>query len=218
MRRWRNSAAAGATAIAMTAAAVGIAAAQDRQEAVTYKAELAPLNANVTGSNASGEAVFTISGDRLTIHISVKGVPPGIEHLQHFHGFATGNKDAECPTADGDANRDGVIDLIETEPAAGATMVPFHDDPVSMEIVKDTYPKAGADGSYSYDKTVSLKALQQAFAAKFPGQHLDLDRRVVFIHGVPDTAKLPKTAASLGDIPARITLPIACGAIKKAGG
>jgi hypothetical protein len=78
-----------------------------------------------------------------------------------------------------------------------------------MEIVKDTYPKADADGAYSYDKTVSLKALQEAFAAKFPGQQLDLDRRVVFIHGVPDSATLPDTAASLGDIPANVTLPIA---------
>ena len=40
-------------------------------------------------------------------------------------------------------------------------MVPFDDDPVSMEIVNDTYPAAGADGSYSYEKTVSLKALKR---------------------------------------------------------
>jgi hypothetical protein len=214
-RRWPKSAAAFVAAITVT---VGIAAAQDQNETVTYKAELAPLNSNVTGSNASAEAVFTISGDRLTIHINIKGVPPNIEHLQHFHGFATGDKDAKCPTASSDTNRDGVIDLLETEPAAGTTMVPFHDDPVSMEIVRDTYPKAAADGSYSYDKAVSLKALQDAFAAKFAGQRLALDRRVLIIHGVPDTASLPKTAASLDGIPASITLPIACGVIKKAGG
>jgi hypothetical protein len=56
-------------------------------------------------------------------------------------------------------------------------MVPLHDDPVSMTIVNDTYPKAGPDGSYSYEKTVSFKALEAAFAKKFPRQRLDLARR-----------------------------------------
>jgi hypothetical protein len=62
-----------------------------------------------------------------------------------------------------------------------------------------------------------MKALKDAFAAKFPGQQLDLDRRVVFLHGVPTSTKLPATVASLDDIPAQVTLPIACGEIKKAG-
>ena len=84
-----------------------------------------------------------------------------------------------------------------------------------MEMVKDTYPTAGRDSSYSYEKTVSLKALKDAFAAKFPRQQL-LDRRVVFLHGVPTSTKLPATVASLDDIPAQVTLPIACGDIKKA--
>jgi len=124
---------------------------------------------------------------------------------------------SKCPTARDDTNGDGIIDLIETDPVAGTTMVPFHDDPVSMEMVKDTYPAAGTDGSYSYEKTVSLKALKDAFAAKFPGQQLDLDRSVVFLHGVTTSTKLPATVASLDDIPAQVTLPIACGEIKKTG-
>jgi hypothetical protein len=71
--------------------------------------------------------------------------------------------------------------------------------------------------SYSYEKTVSLKTLKAAFAAKFPGQQLDFDQRVVFLHGVPASTKLPTTVASLDDIPAQATLPIACGEIKKVG-
>jgi hypothetical protein len=74
-----------------------------------------------------------------------------MEHLQHLHGFAKGDRVSKCPAARNDRDGDGIIDLIETEPVAGTTMVPFHDDPVSMEIVKDTYPAAGADGSYSYE-------------------------------------------------------------------
>jgi hypothetical protein len=142
-------------------------------------------------------------------------VPPNVEHWQHFHGFATGDKTSTCPTASADANGDGIIDLIETEPNAGTTMVPFTADPVRMDVPADTYPVAAADGTYTYEKTVSLKAMEAAFAKQFPGQQLDLDRRVVFIHGVPASTKLPASVASLGDIPAQVTIPIACGEITK---
>ena len=138
-----------------------------------------------------------------------------MEHLQHFHGFAKGDQTSECPTARNDKNGDGIIDIVETEPVAGTTMVPFDADPIGMSAVNDTFPRTGADGSFSYEKTVSLKALEAAFAKKFPGQQLDLDRRVVFLHGIPASTKLPATVASLDHIPAQVVLPIACGAIKK---
>ena len=66
---------------------------------VTYKAKLLPLNAKTTGSDARGEATFTISGDQLTIRVTAKDVPPNMEHLQHFQGFATGDGTCKCPTA-----------------------------------------------------------------------------------------------------------------------
>ncbi len=205
-----------ATALAgVLAGFVGISAAQPADNDVTYKAELSPLNAKTTGSEASGEATFTISGDRLTIRVTAKGVPPNMEHLQHFHGFAKGDRSSRCPTAGADKNGDGIIDIVETEPVAGTTMVPFDADPVGMSAVNDTFPRAGADGSDSYEKTVSLKALEAAFTRKFPGQQLDLDRRVVFLHGVPTSTELPATVASLDHLPAQMLLPIACGEIKK---
>ena len=133
-------------------------------------------------------------------------------HLQHFHGFKD-NQDATCPTEVADVNHDGIVDLIETEPISGTTMVPFHDDPASMEIVRSTYPKADAGGVFHYQQTVSLKDLEEAFAKAFPDAKLDLDRRVVFIHGTLESTQLPASAASLGTIPAQVTLPIACGEI-----
>lgn len=102
-----------------------------------------------------------------------------------------------------------------TEAVAGTTVVPFGADPIGMSAVNDTFPPAGPDGSYSYEKTVSLKALESAFTTKFPGQKLDLDWRVVFLHGVPASTTLPATAASLDHLPAQMLLPIACGEIKK---
>jgi hypothetical protein len=214
MRRQKHS----LVILGFAVAVIGIAAAYGVNAAsadATYRAELSSLNAEAIGSGASGEAIFTISGDQLTIKVIAKGVPPNMEHLQHFHGFSTGNGTSRCPTSRDDKNGDGIIDMVETEPVAGTTMVPFQDDPVGMAIVNDTYPKAGPDGSYSYEKTVSLKAQEAAFAKKFPGQRLDFARRVVFLHGVPPGTKLPASVASLDHIPAQVTLPIACGPIKK---
>ncbi len=191
-----------------------LATAESKAADAQYVARLMPLNSKVTGSDAAGEARFTAKGDELTIVIDAKGLPAGIMHLQHFHGF-TDNRAASCPTAAADANRDGIIDLIETEPVSGTTMVPFHDDPVSMQIVNETYPKASADGSYRYEKTVSLPALTAAFAKAFNDRDLDLDKRVVYIHGILPTAQVPASVASLGKIPAQVTLPIACGKIER---
>lgn len=185
----------------------------DNQSSVAYVAQLHPMNTKATGVETTAEARFSISGDTLTISLDAEKLPPEM-HLQHFHGFKD-NRDATCPTEAADVNHDGIIDLIETEPTSGTTMVPFHDDPVSMEIVRDTYPKAGADGTFQYQKTVSLKDLEAAFTKAFGDKELDLDRRVVFIHGILPSTKLPASAASLGTIPAQVTLPIACGEIKR---
>lgn len=178
-----------------------------------YIARLHPLNAGAAGSRTSGVARFTVNGDSLTISINVQNAPPNMEHLQHFHGFTDG-RDATCPAKSADSNDDGVVDLIETEATSGTTMVPLTADPVSMEIVTDSYPKANAGGAYRYSKTVSLSTLEKAFSDKFGGQPLDLAKRVVYIHGVPSDTKLPSTSASLGTIPAQVTLPIACGKIE----
>ena len=203
------------TAIALAALA-GASAAQESD--ATYVADLVPLNTQAAGGEAKGTATVTVSGDTLTIKLNASGTPPGIMHLQHFHGFAEGDQASRCPAPDADANGDGIIDLIETEPLVGTTMVPFHADPASLAIVADSYPTAGEDGAYNYEQSVSLTALEAAFGKAFPGQKLDFERRVIFLHGVPEDAQLPDTVQSLGDVPAHVTLPIACGEIRKAEG
>jgi len=184
----------------------------ERDSKTVYVAHLHPINAKVTGLKTTGEARFTVKGDSLTISVKVKDAAPGLVHWQHFHGFKD-NRDAACAAPSADKNRDGIVDLIETEPASGTTMVPFIDDPVSMNVAEGTYPKASADGTYEYQQTVSLEALTAAFSKAFDGAKLDLDRRVVLIHGTPNT--LPKSVQSLGPIPAQVTLPIACGTIER---
>jgi hypothetical protein len=206
-----------AHALLMAAAAAGLPAVADAQTGrpdAVYVAHLAALNTTVSDSKAAGEATFTIKGDSLTIAVNASGVPKGIEHWQHFHGFTDGRQ-ASCPTKAADANGDGIIDVVETGAAAGTTMVPFSGDPVSMDVPHGIYPKASANGTLQYKETVSLSALEAAFAKAFAGQKLDLDRRVVFVHGIPASSKLPASVASLGPIPAPVTLPIACGKINR---
>ncbi len=201
-------------ALAMTAAACVLAAPAAAQNAV-YVAQLQGMNSKVTGGPTTGEARFVVQGDSLTISVKVKGAPPSIVHWQHFHGFKDG-KAASCPAQAADANRDGIIDLIETEPAAGTTMVPFDEDPAGMDVAHGTYPSASAGGTYEYHQVVSLKALDAAFGKAFGGAQIALDRRVIFIHGVPSATKLPASVVSLGPIPSQVTLPIACGRIERA--
>lgn len=186
-------------------------------ESVTYEAELMPINSEINEGDATGEATFTVSGDELTISLTVNGVSPDIQHLQHFHGFPDSDDAAMCPTMDDDTNGDGVVDILETAPAAGTTMVPFTDDPVSMEVFGATYPTADAEGSYTYEHTVSLSELESAMGEQFPGQELNLENRVVFIHTVPETAELPDTVESKGGAPAYETVPVACGEIRLVG-
>lgn len=199
---------AGALALAVASAC---AAAPAQTE---YVAHLQPMNAEAAHASTRGEARFVVDGDRLTIEVKVHGAPPDTVHWQHFHGFTNGQA-ATCPGADADANHDGIVDLIETGKSSGTTMVPFDAAPAAMDVAHGSYPKADANGDYSYQQTVSLKALDAAFAKAFPGQSLDLDHRVVYIHGVPDGTKLPASVQSLGPIPAQVTLPIACGRIER---
>ncbi|TAN23869.1 MAG: hypothetical protein EPN33_03365 [Acidobacteria bacterium] len=81
----------------------------------------------------------------------------------------------------------------------------------SPQIAASTYPRSSTTRRLIYRKTVSLPALEKAMATHFHGSQLDLAHRVVYIHGVPPSTKLPATVVSLPGVPAQATLPVACG-------
>lgn len=178
-----------------------------------YVAKLVPLNADKIGTAASGTADLEIADGKLTVSIDLKGLTPSLMHLQHFHGFPDG-KDAACPTAKEDTNGDGYVDLLETEPVAGTTMLPFHAHPATLEIPNDTYPVADKNGVASYRHVDSVDVLEKALKDKFKAPVLDLAKRVIFVHGIPSDAKLPESVKSLPGVPAQITIPVACGKIE----
>jgi hypothetical protein len=178
-----------------------------------FTAKLHPMNAAKIGTSTTGTATFEIADGKLTTSIDLASLPPSMMHLQHFHGFPDG-KAATCPTAAADTNGDGYIDLAETEPSSGTTMVPFHAHPETLEIANDSYPVADKNGVVHYTNTVSVAKLESALKAKFKAPSLALDKRVIFIHGVANTPALPGTVQSLPGVPAAVTIPIACGQIE----
>ncbi|MFW6330130.1 MAG: hypothetical protein ACOC3J_00255 [Gemmatimonadota bacterium] len=178
----------------------------------TFIAQLSPLNSDLLDDSPAGTATLEVTGDSLVITVLAEGLPPNMMHLQHFHGFEDGAA-ARCPTSEADENGDGVVDVTETAPLAGTTMVPFHDEPTNLEIDAQTYPRADSEGAYSYRQAVALEALEAAFEDRFGGG-LALQDRVVFIHGVPEGTALPETVQTKAGLPAHVTLPIACGELE----
>ncbi|MTV82693.1 hypothetical protein [Secundilactobacillus folii] len=182
-----------------------------------YVSEIKPLNEKAIGTAAHGTAEFIEDGDTLHITIEMFDTPKNMQHWEHFHGFPEG-KDAEPATMAQDANHDGVVDLPETEPVSGTTMVPFDAQPHEMNIPNDSYPVSDDQGHFKYEKDVPLSALKKQFKETFGTDDLELDKRVIYVHGVPADLKLPDTTGgNLTDkYDNHVTLPIATGKITKA--
>lgn len=180
-----------------------------------YEAKIEPLNGNKIGTSATGVATFTIDDDQLDVEITMEGTSPNTEHWMHFHGFPDG-KDAEPATEAQDTNGDGYVDLPETEPVSGTTMVPFNDAPEEMNVLTDTYPVSDSTGHYHYEKKVPLSEISAKFKEVFNDDDLRLDKRVIYIHGVPADMEFPDTVqGSVGMYDPHTTLPIATGKIVK---
>lgn len=185
---------------------------ENANEQVVYEVDLSALNSEVTGSETTGKASFTVSENTMKVVIDVKNAPADMEHWQHFHGFVNGDE-ASC--AQEDKNEDGIIDVTETEDASGTTMIPFNEIPTDIDLGDSTYPIADKEGNYHYETSIKIDDLNEAFAKAFDGQDVNLDTRVLYIHGVPKDTDLPESVKSIEDIPAQVTLPIACGKIVK---
>lgn len=179
-----------------------------------YKSKIVPLNEQATGSAAHGSALFIENGDQLVVTIEMFDTPANEQHWEHFHGFPDG-RNATIATMAQDANHDGFVDLPETEPVSGTTMVPFNDRPENMDIPNDAYPVADANGYFAYTKIVPLKELDVEFKKAFNDHDLALDKRVIYIHGVAKSLALPSTVAGeVAQYDQHVTLPIAVGKIE----
>ncbi|MDD3722374.1 MAG: hypothetical protein PHW92_07795 [Lutibacter sp.] len=178
-----------------------------------YVAEINEINPELTKNDVSGQAIFIIANGQLSISMVVKGLAPNMMHLQHIHGFISGEK-GTCAPPEADTNNDGVIDLLETHTYSGKTLVPFNGAPIALAIKSDSYPVADENGLITYNMTISLDELEAAIQKAYGIDQLSLEDRVIFIHGIPEEDPLPSSVQSLPGVPAFITVPVACGTIK----
>ena len=179
-----------------------------------YVANIKEINPQLTKDEVSGEAIFIVADGQLSITLAVKGVAPNLMHLQHIHGFMNGGA-STFPPASADTNGDGIIDLMETHEYTGKTLIPFNGAPIDLEIKSDSYPVANKDGLLTYQMTIPLDKLEAAVKKQYGIDKLVLENCVIFIHGIPESQKLPTSVQSLPGVPAYITVPIACGVIKR---
>jgi hypothetical protein len=180
-----------------------------------YRAVLQPLNTNVSG-NTTGTVEITVSGDEIVFKSNVRGAPAGVKHLQNI--MLANN----CPAGSSDLNGDSFVDIVEAIPATGPYYIPVDSD-LSGQIEGMTYgPIANTAGNYSYRRSTSLTLLLADLHTPDPDmtdslvkipleQDLNLEGKVVLVHGVAASKDLPDSVASLNEIPSELTLPIACG-------
>lgn len=177
-------------------------------QSLDYRAPLQPVNPGITDAGLSGTVHLIRRGEELQITIEAIGLAPNTMHLQHLHGSRDG-MDAECAPVS--AGPDKITDLADTRPHSGISLIPLHDDPASLEIEADSYPVSNRAGGYTYTQTVNWDRLRHAVADKYGIDEIDLGRMVVYIHGVPENTRLPKTVQTSAGMPAHATLPVACG-------
>lgn len=182
-----------------------------------YQATLSSLNEHVAG-DVSGTATVRVKGDSMTFEVKVNGAPSQIVHAQHIHVAS------ECPTLSSDTNKDGVIDAVEGAKSYGSIVIPLDND-LRTQIEKDAkFPTADFSGNYFYRQNVSMVTLMNDLMAKDLDTSdnvvkmkngMNLVGRQIVIYGVPKSAALPETAASLNGQSAHSALPIACGSFIK---
>lgn len=197
---------------------IGFAYAQDQYTPesgnAAYYAEINEVNPDLTQEEVSGQATLIVKDGQLSVTLVAKGLAPGIMHLQHMHGFKGSDEGVTCPTAEADTNGDGIIDLIETHPHTGVTLIPFNAAPAELTILSSSYPVANENGLLTYEITVPLDELETAVREKYGIGQLALEDLAIYIHGVPEDAGLPDSVQSLPDVPATVTVPVACGALE----
>lgn len=64
-----------------------------------FVATLSPMNQHLLEGMPSGQAEVVVDDTTMEIAVDASGLPPGMMHLQHFHGFSDGLTEARCPTS-----------------------------------------------------------------------------------------------------------------------
>jgi hypothetical protein len=171
----------------------------------SYRAVLRPLNNHLSGFLPSGMAEIKISGNAFSVKTLLDD-DARVIHMQSVHEGVT------CPRREEhDLNQDGLIDIVEAKKASGEVYIPLDSDLNSARAGSAVYPLGG---NYTYIENASLSNLMEDMKIR-TNRNLKLTGRVVLIHGVETTTKLPRTVATINGMPKAASIPIACGVLIK---
>ncbi|MFL5786060.1 MAG: hypothetical protein ACJ76H_15690 [Bacteriovoracaceae bacterium] len=185
----------------------------------TYVSNLDTMN-NGVGGAISAIASFNKEGDRLMAFLRFNGGYPGIAHQQRVH---VGTR---CPTMADDTNGDGYVDINEAYAVVGKILFPLDADISGQERGSSLWPAGDIYGSYQWERATSYSRFisdlrepdlneENDFAKLGPNGDLNLDGRVVMVHGTNALSNLPDTVGTHGRLSNIQVMPIACGVIRK---
>ncbi|MFJ4920296.1 hypothetical protein [Streptomyces sp. NPDC088725] len=175
----------------------------------TYQIDLEQLN----DSGASGTAMLSVDGTKLTVKIDATGLVPGQPHAQHIHGSTDGH-DFRCPDASADKNGDGIVTTAEGLPMYGdinISLTTKGDTSKDSGLAVDRMPTADKDGKLSYSRTITVS---QTVADHIKDLHvvqhgIDPNGNKAYDFGKGKSELDPK-------LPQEATAPADCGMVKGA--
>ena len=184
-----------------------------------YLAVFDTINPQIT-SKITG--AFTFSREKETDEVvgdvRITNAGPALLHAQNVR------LGTRCPVATDDTNADGIIDAKEGEAVYGGIYFPLDGDLSTASSHDGEFPVGDVYGNYiwaritKFSKFISdLRSPDTSdgyfkLAAKEP---MDIEGRVVVIHGVDAAADLPATVAGVRRSSPHQALPIVCGVISK---
>lgn len=147
-----------------------------------YIGEFEALN----NSGVKATAVLTVDrggrgkeDDILTVRIKAEGLDEGV-HLQHMHGFETG-QDAITPNKRDDKDDDGFVELLEGLPDYGGILLNLDDEDGQFPFTM------GKDGSFDFKQSYHLQGNDEpheAHAGDSVTTFRNLDLNHLVIHGM----------------------------------
>ncbi|MER6634238.1 hypothetical protein [Streptomyces microflavus] len=178
-------------------------------EGDTYQIDLEQLN----DSGASGAALVSLEGDKLTVKIEAQGLVPGQPHAQHIHGSTDGH-DFRCPDKSADKDGDGIVTTAEGLPTYGdinISLTTKGDTSKDSGLAVDRMPVADKNGKLTYSRTITVS---QDVADHLKDLHvvqhgIDRNKDGKYDFGAGKSELDPK-------LPQEATAPANCGMVKGA--
>lgn len=206
-----------ATALAVLALAAPAAAQDASQGGAVFTGQMSEVADNDPGDpTGSGRIEVAEDGTTMTITLDAEGLTD-LPHAMHLHGIVEGDevRASSCPTAELDADGDGVVNTAEGVPAYGTvqfSLTTTGDTSPDSALAVDRFP-AGTSITYSRAGIPIPDTLQG-----------NLDKVHFVIHGVDEDGNGELTSdqeerSSLDEsLPREATLPALCGTLVAAGG